>query len=434
MRPWLRFADGKGMVMSRYFYLLLATLLTPALAPADSIRVGDEFYRDVYIRESKEFYYVYHPDEGRMDKVSRRRSTVSKVSISDDAEYRDGLMQRYRERAAAPPAERAPAAAVHTLEGDLVKHRQQMKDLAVFESQLAHWKTLPPDIQEDIEAGLYETLAQRTARRGLERERALAQLQELGNTKATVEEQLASAAQARAAAVRQAQAADESDFYLRAYENSKGYVGPVYHYYYDDRENLRAFPTWWYTEDPSLYDAALAERSGTRREIDAAEQAYAKRASAYGSQLESVDRAMTQRERAARAAVAKAIDERHRYGGRQAQVAALAAATEAGYLSRLMATTLESWSGAAAQRTPEFSVGRGLWRLDCRVADGGTADAFAATVYDAKTGKPFTRIAGPDFLGMRTRIFDEPGRYYLVVEQGLVHVPYEIEVSALSFR
>jgi hypothetical protein len=35
---------------------------------------------------------------------------------------------------------------------------------------------------------------------------------------------------------------------------------------------------------------------------------------------------------------------------------------------------------------------------------------------------------------MRTKVFDKPGRYYLVVEQGLVPVAYEIEASALELR
>jgi len=44
---------------------------------------------------------------------------------------------------------------------------------------------------------------------------------------------------------------------------------------------------------------------------------------------------------------------------------------------------------------------------------------------------PFIRIAGPDYLGMRSRNFDTPGNYYLVVARRHAPVPYEIDVSAL---
>lgn len=428
--------------MSKLFYCMVSAVLIISPAIADSIRVGDELYRDVYIREGKDFYFVYHPEAGRMERVSKHRSNVSDLIISEDAAYREGLMATYRERQGETPLEAAPAKAaksaspsddVRTLNGDLVKFRGQMKDLAEFEAQLAHWQTLPEEVREDIHAGLYETLAQRTARRAADRENALLQLDELGGTKAVVEQELASAAAERAAAVDRAQAEDESDFYMRAYENSKGYVRSD-HLYYDECENLRSIPVWWYTEDPSLYDAALAERSRTERKIGAADRTFAHQASVYGSELEKVDRAMTQQERAAKAAVAKSRDEQRRFGDRQVRAAALAEATAVGYQARLSVLPLERWEGVSAGQMPSFTVGEGIWRLDCRVAGGGVDESFAVTIFDADTDQPFTRIAGADFLGMRTRIFDEPGRYHVVVEQGLAAVPYEIEVSALELR
>jgi hypothetical protein len=428
--------------MGKLFYTLMGIALAVCSARADSIRVGNVLYRDVYIREGKDFYFVYHPEAGRMERVSKHRSNVSEVVMSEDTAYREGLMAQFRARQGGAPAEAAPTKAsksvvpadsVQTLNGDLVKFRAQMKDLALFEAQLAHWQTLPEDVRKDIHAGLYETLAQRTARRAADRVNALVQLDELGGTKAVVEQELASAAAERAAAVERAQAEDESDFYLRAYENSKGYVRTD-HLYYDECENLRSIPMWWYTEDPSLYDAALAERSWTADKIGAAEQTFAHQASVYGSELNKVERAMTQQERAAKAAVAKSQDEQRRYGDRQMRAAALADATEAGYRARLSPLPIDAWEGVSAGRMPEFTVGEGIWRLDCRVGGGGSEEGFAVTIFDADTDQPFTRIAGGDFLGMRTRIFDEPGRYYVVVEQGLAAVPYEIEVSALELR
>lgn len=428
--------------MLRYVYLVLAVILAASVVPADSIRVGDEFHRDVYIRTTNDFYYVYHPDEGRKERFSRRRALVKDVNISADAAYRESLLERYHaakaERAARAsdpdPAPRSTVAAP-TLDGDLVKHRREVQDLAVFEAQLAHWKTLSEETREAIQAGLHETLAERTARRAAERAESLARIEELGGTKAIVEEELAAAAEARAAAVDRARAEDDSDFYLRAYQHSKGYVGPFFHLFRDEDENLRALSFYHYTEDPWLYDVALAERARTQEEIEAAESAYAARAAEYGSTLETVEHAMTQRERVARAAVSKAFDDKRRYGSRQARVATLSEAAEAGYRPQLRADPIASWSGASAKRLPEFTVGRGLWRIECSLAEAAGDDGFAVTVYDADSGMPFTRITGPDFLGMRMRVFDRPGRYYLAVEQqGLRTVPYEIAVSSVEFR
>lgn len=439
--------------MGKRFYLILAALLTPAVAPADSIRVGDEFYRDVYIREGKDFYYVYHPDAGRMDRVSKRMTTVSEVAISDDAAHREELLARYNAnlgvtRAEAPvskaapkststgeaaPAKVAKMSGTAVLSGDLLKHRRQMKGLAEFEAQLAHWKTLPEELREDIQAGLYETLAQRTARRAADRENALVQLNQLDGTKSVVQQQLASAAQARVSAVEQARAEDSSDFYLNAYENSKGYY-QTYSLYYDECDRLRSIPFWWYTEDSSLYDAAMTERSRTKSKIGAAEQAYARQASVYENKLDSVERAISRQERAANAAVAKSIDEQRRFGDQQMRAAALAEATETNYVPRLRALTLDAWKGVAATQLPEFTVGPGLWQLECRLVGPGSEEGFAVTLYDAETGMPFTRIADPDFLGMRTKVFDKPGRYYVAVEQGLLPVAYEVEASALELR
>lgn len=421
--------------MSKWFYLVAAVLFTPVLASADSIRVGDNFYRDVYIRTSREFYYVCFPETGTVERVSRRRSKVSDVTISEDGAYRDGLLARYEARKAEGPGETAsPSAPVPTLRGDLLKFETQLKDLAVFEAQLARWQSLSAEAQEAIAAGLEETLAQRTARRAAERERALAQHAQLGQTKAVVEQEWDSAAAAKEAAVQRAIAEDESAFYLRSYENSKGYIGPYYHFYRDHEDNLRSYATWWYTEDPSLYNAALTERAQTEAEVAAAERAYAAEASAYDSTLDSVEKKMRMRERAARAAVAKTIDDQRRFGSRQALVAAFAEATEAEYRPQLQAHTLASWLGAAPQRLPDFSVARGVWRLDCRLAGSGSGAGFAVTLYNADTDMPFTRISDPDFLGMRTRFFDEPGRYYLVVEQGVLPAPFEIEVSTVEYR
>lgn len=54
------------------------------------------------------------------------------------------------------------------------------------------------------------------------------------------------------------------------------------------------------------------------------------------------------------------------------------------------------------------------------------------TVFDAETGTPFTRVSGVDFLQMRVRVLDGPGRYYLEIEQDDSNIPYEINAVTFS--
>ena len=83
-------------------------------------------------------------------------------------------------------------------------------------------------------------------------------------------------------------------------------------------------------------------------------------------------------------------------------------------------------------RTETITIGSGLWRVDCKRQDFDQPGDFSITVFDADSEKPFTRISRRDFLGMRTRIFDEPGNYYMVVKQDINQIPYEITVRSMS--
>lgn len=419
--------------MVRPLYLMVAFTVMAGMAAADSLRIGDVWYRDVYIRVSQDYYYVHHPDTGVLEKVSRRRRNVSDLVISPNATRREAILERYRAaRDAAQAAEQETRSTTPRVDGDLLKKQRRLESLALFESQLAHWQGLSPERQQWIEQGLGETLEQRTEQRVADHTQAVDQIEILDSDKMAVEERVVSAAYARETAVEQAQADDASNFYLDAYENSKGYVGPVYHYYYDEHDRLRAVPTWWYTEDPSLYDAALAERHRTERRIGEAEEDYRARMTRYENELESVEKAISQRERDARAALSKAHDETLRYSAWQARVAALKEADETGYRPQMIPTPIAEWSGSGERRSPEFTVGRGLWRLECKGAGLRTPNGFSVTVYDATTDTPFTRISNGDFLGMRARIFDRPGTYYVVIDQGIDTVNWEVSVTTLD--
>ena len=80
----------------------------------------------------------------------------------------------------------------------------------------------------------------------------------------------------------------------------------------------------------------------------------------------------------------------------------------------------------------EHAISAPFWRLDCLREDLGESGSFAVTVFDAETGAPFTRISGVDFLQMRVRVLDGPGRYYLEIEQDSSNIPYEIKAVTFS--
>lgn len=428
--------------MGKRFYLVLVVSLMASMAGADSIRLGDEIYREVYIRKGKDFYYVYHPEAGRMEQVSRHRANVSDVVISEDAAYRETLLARYRERAglAKPdsdaavtvkaPARKVAAGQTAVLDGALLKQRRQLEDLALFEAQLEHWRALPEGTREEVRGVLGDRLELRVAGRAADREAALAEVAQLESEKDLVARQWDAVAADRDAAVDAAQAGDRSGQYFDAYERSKGYY-PTWHYYYDECERLRSVPIWWYTEDPSLYDAGRAELARTQGKIEAVERDYAAQSATLGKTLGSLESARAMQARAARSAVAKAGDEQRRIGGQQARAAALDDAVAQDYQPRLRVVPVASWRGTRPGRVEEFSVGEGLWRIDCRATNGATS-GLSVTLYDADTGKPFTRIGAADFLGMRTRIFEGPGRYYAEVSLEPGVTGYEIAVGTVE--
>jgi hypothetical protein len=64
--------------------------------------------------------------------------------------------------------------------------------------------------------------------------------------------------------------------------------------------------------------------------------------------------------------------------------------------------------------------------------DFGQSGSFSVTVIDAETDRPITRLGDVDFLQMRVRVLDGPGRYYLVIEQDESGIPYEIRAVTFS--
>ncbi len=426
--------------MQKTFYLVIALALTSGLASADSIRVGDKLYRNVYIGVSSEYYYVHHPESGEMERISRRRSNISNVQIDDNEDARSALLARYEAAKAKPqePARKAPvsqsevAGETKSFDGDLLKYRIYMRDLAEFETQLAHWKDLSPETQKRIQGGLYETMEQRAARRSAAHEQAVTSISTLEQEKVTIQQHVEAAAIERERAVWQARAESTERNYLEAYKNSWVPGQPQHYYYREGGRRPQVGVYYVYGRDTEIYNSALEERARENNRIAEANDRYEAQTENYGKVLNSVDSAITRHAREAQTTVQKAHDEMRRYKAWQARVAALDAAEEDEYQPVLKPTVVEHWTGAADRRTPDFTIDQGLWRLDCLRAEDGNLGDFAVTVFSAETDAPFTRVSGVDYLGMRSRIFDEPGTYYLVISQSGIPVSYDVTVSTLS--
>jgi len=102
--------EYKGMsAVSRGFSLPLSRVLLslgllagfyPA-AYADSIRVDTEWYVDVYIGESAQFYHVLNPKDGTTLEVSKKRKDISAPRLSKDPEERARLKAAWQKAAEA---------------------------------------------------------------------------------------------------------------------------------------------------------------------------------------------------------------------------------------------------------------------------------------------------------------------------------------------
>ncbi len=68
------------------------------VAYADSIRVDTEWYVDVYIGESTQFYHVLNPKDGTTLEVSKKRKDISAPRFSKDPEERARLKAAWRRR------------------------------------------------------------------------------------------------------------------------------------------------------------------------------------------------------------------------------------------------------------------------------------------------------------------------------------------------
>ena len=74
---------------------LAGAVLCVGLAQADSIRVDTEWYQNVYVVDSDQFYHVLFPKDGTTKKVSKKRQDISAPRFSKDPVERTRLKEQW---------------------------------------------------------------------------------------------------------------------------------------------------------------------------------------------------------------------------------------------------------------------------------------------------------------------------------------------------
>lgn len=404
------------MKLKVVFWALGACLAwTPALA--DSIKVGGVFHKDVYIVTKPQYYLVHFPNEGRVEKISRARRDVETPVIDSDAAAREAIRVRYDARRAEVEGalKSVPDEAVE-LDTETFLQKEALVDVAVFETQFDHWRGLSEVQQDGILREILNLSASKEAKWAGEQSTIQSRLSGLDAAKAERESALAVARSKRDATIEDAKRDSAAGIFMEEYEKSilRRQMG-----------NSNYIHEHW-------LEAAETEAEIESRRMRAANEAYGKEADAHKSVIDEVESAITQQERDAQAVENKGKDAARRYGAYLDRIDGLILASQEGYEPGLEFKPLESWQAVGDKRTPEVVIETSLWRLQCERADFGLDGDFAITVYDAETDAPFTRMADKDFLKMRSRIFERPGRYYFVVEQDANQIPYELTVSTVK--
>ena len=361
-------------------------LAIPAVAISDSIKVGEDVHKDVYIDTDEEYYYIRFPEEGRVEKVSRRRQDVSEPIIDPDADLRSRMLKRFEsnkamaEKKAGQEAEAVAATPASDLNNEAVEESTQIKDRALFDAQVAYWKRLSTEDRAAIEDYLVSLADTEALNYAIVRKEVAAEIVDLEVRKAAHQARLAQLSQLKEQALAEARRLNRPDLFRQIYNAS------VYDY--------EAVP--------------------------------------HGQAIVALNETIEDTAGAGVVEQSKSVDQSVRVGTFLARLDQLTAAVGDDYESTLKGTVVANWEGSASQKTEVFAIAEPFWRLDCRRQDLGESGSFAVTVFDAETGAPFTRITGVDFLQMRVRILNGPGRYYLEIEQDDSNIPYDIKAVTFS--
>ena len=97
---------------------MLAALFFADPATADTLRVGETQYEDVYVLESDSLFYVSLPDDGRVLSIRKDNGQVIEVALSKEEERRQ-LYRRWKAKREANTASLFPKVGADDRSADL---------------------------------------------------------------------------------------------------------------------------------------------------------------------------------------------------------------------------------------------------------------------------------------------------------------------------
>lgn len=385
--------------------------------PADSIRIGGITHNDVYVGKDSQFYYVHFPDEGRVEKISRARRDVDPPRLDPDPAAREAIRAQFdAARARAEEARSAADATLMEADAEAYTRRKAIAEFARFESQLAGWRALAPEQQQQVLDEVHALAATNHARLANERVTIQGRREHLDATRAEREEELARLRDKRDTAIERARDRSNEGFYREMHERR------IVAYQQGIRGGVGDF---WARE-------ANIEAAHKNRRIQDARKEYKQEATAHEEALNNVNKALARNARDAINTDNKARDAERRYTAMLARIDELILASQAEYEPYIEFEHIDRWSAPEDLRTPPITIEHNLWRLTCTRDDFGIDSNLKITVVDAETDIPLTAITRKDFLHQRTLVFERPGRFYFTVTQDTHAIPYEIEISGIT--
>lgn len=400
----------------RYFQIYLLVATASAGVFADSITIEDIKHENVYVGTDDNYYYVYFPDEGRMEKISRKRKDVLPPEIDPDAAARKALKERYEENREKAAPQGSSITSEKQLTSERIKESRRDRTLALFDAQLEHWKGLSPLERRLVQKNLSGHAEGHIQSYAISKSVVEEQKSSLENRKSDHEARLSELERSKQSAIDEADRENASDIFMEEYQKSLL-----------ERQMGRgsSFDEHW-REAAEVEDAYAAVRKSE------AQRSFDRSAAPHEKAVSKIDSDIVQKERDSIAIENKAIDSTKRIAAFDSRLTELTNAINMLYESELEPVIAFSCSDSISKKTAPFTVEAPFWRLDCLRDDFGQAGAFSVTVYDAKTDRPFTRLSDVDFLQMRVRVLDGPGRYYLVIEQDESGIPYEIRAVTFA--
>lgn len=407
--------------MGRSILWILAILLACG-TPADSITVGTRHYSNVYIRSDGSNYHIHFPDEGRVEKVSRKRTDVGEPRIDEDPAARAALLERFNLNKArveirnpSVPATKRPAATSaapsDTFDSKAIHEQNQLRERALEDAQVEFWRKLRAEERRLIIENLLRVAQENQTNFEQERTRLDSEIEALNAQATQHRDEIGRLAALRDEAQQEVIRRDNSDAIERQLEESVATFGQ------SRNGNLIK---------EILDDAATAQAGQATEDRDEINRQYKRSVAPHQAALDAIGRSLGTIEDHGIGLSRSSTQVAERVAWFQSRIAAMNGGLDKPYTPNLPGTVVAEWQGVRSFKSESFEISEPFWRLDVLRKDFGIPGKFAVTVYLAETDQPFTRITNVDYLQMRVRVLDGRGRYYLKIEQDESALPYEI--------